>query len=264
MYTLCDAQLTSPVHRRASSASQQRLKTAKDISHPFECFPAKKTKNLCCFCVIFVLLHYEQHLTVSWCLGIFPSVHECAFLFSYSNLSSKWEPQSRCALQQGWFTPMQPMDSSAALHTTHVTQNLVFFPFPDRTEAKPTLTLTIQLTRSFSRNIQAWWFSMAHKLSAVPSVVQLSAHPTCQSQLSRTAGTALTPTSWTSRQNKTRYLQIVLRFLLPVILYYKLLWNIPLGKTLMNRSWYEFKKGTQPTYSWLSAHTTDTSLHSVC
>lgn len=121
------AQLTSPVHRRASSASQQRLKTAKDISHPFECFPAKKTKNLCCFCVIFVLLHYEQHLTVSWCLGIFPSVHECAFLFSYSNLSSKWEPQSRCALQQGWFTPMQPMDSSAALHTTHVTQNLVFF-----------------------------------------------------------------------------------------------------------------------------------------
>lgn len=59
---------------------------------------------------------------------------------------------------------------------------------------------------------------MTHILSAAPSLaylVQLNAHhPTCQSQSSRMAGTALTPALWTSRRD----------FYFPSF-YYKLLWN---------------------------------------
>lgn len=105
---------------------------------------------------------------------------------------------------------------------------------------------------------------MTHTVSAVPSLaylVQLNAHPTYQSQPSGVAGTALTPASWTSRQNKNDTCKDSWDLYFPSF-YYKLLWNILLGKTLRNSSWCGLKRmGTWPTCSWLSGDQQAPQIH---
>lgn len=52
---------------------------------PLTVFLQRTTKNLWCFCVIFLLLHLLTVLDCDWVgVGIFPSIRKRAFLFSYS------------------------------------------------------------------------------------------------------------------------------------------------------------------------------------
>lgn len=203
-------------------------------------------------------------LQLSWCLGIFPSILKCAFFFSYSYSSSQYENH-----RTGVFL------SKALSHThaanwqqwcfTSVCSKFSGFFISKQTVSQIDTDSDNAINQIFLQKCpNLMVFNDTHTLSAVPSLaysVQLNAHPTCQPQPSRTAGTALTPASWTSRQSKNDTCKDSWDFYFPSF-YYKLLWNILLGKTLMNRRWCGLKR--RPTCSsntpgsTISTHTPQT------
>lgn len=193
------AQLRSPVHRRGSSTSQQRLETAGGISHPFLGLFFRK-EQLKIYVSMLLLCNICSATFINstwlWLSGVLAFSHPSMSVHSSSVIhtaAASRTTEQVCSSARLCLTLMQPKDSNAALQTTHFAQNLVVFHFQADHKPNWQLTLTIQLTRSFSRMSKPDVFQW-HTLWAVPSLaylVQLSAHPTCRFQPSRMAGTAL-------------------------------------------------------------------------
>lgn len=218
------------------------------------------------FCVIFLLLHLLTVLDCNW-VGVLAFSHPSLNVHSSSAIhtaaASMRTTEQVCSSARLCLTPMQQIDSNDALH--QFAQNLVVFFISKQTVSQIDTDSDNAINQIFLQKCpNLMVFNDTNTLSAVPSLaysVQLNAHPTCQPQPSRTAGTALTPASWTSRQSKNDTCKDSWDFYFPSF-YYKLLWNILLGKTLMNRRWCGLKR--RPTCSsntpgsTISTHTPQT------